>query len=96
MGTVTDPLIDPGGNRGSQPEPTRTRKIKCEFCECELGASGEYMRLSEKAKGLRKAEETIEELNKELGRTRTELEELKRQHQPAPRAANGEVRGLTL
>ena len=54
-------------------ELQRPRKITCEFCECELGSSGEYKKLSDKAKKYRDAEETIERMEAELATLRADL-----------------------
>lgn len=67
------------------PEP-RPRKITCEFCECELGSSGEYKKLSDKAKKFRESEEIIEDLEGTIATLRGEIEDLKnaaREHSPA-------------
>jgi predicted RNase H-like nuclease (RuvC/YqgF family) len=56
----------------------RPKKITCEFCECELGKSGEYVELSAKAKMLRKLKDENEKLEGTLATVRQEVEDLKR------------------
>jgi len=63
------------------PEVPRNRKITCEFCECELGMSGEYKSLSEKAKKLRKLADDNEKLEGTLATVRQEKEDLARRLQ---------------
>jgi hypothetical protein len=72
-----------GSSELPRSEPGRPRKITCEFCECELGNSGEYKRLSEKAKGYRDSDEKIERLQAELMSVRADLATA-RQAVPAP------------
>jgi predicted RNase H-like nuclease (RuvC/YqgF family) len=57
----------------------RPKKITCEFCECELGRSGEYVELSAKAKMLRKLKDENEKLEGTLATVRTQVEDLKRE-----------------
>lgn len=57
--------------------PRSQRNITCEFCECVLAPSGDYIRLSEKAKELRKLEEKIEDLKSQLEKKDREIAELK-------------------
>lgn len=52
------------------------KKVTCEFCECELGQSGEYKKLSEKARKFRKLEEENEKLDGTIATLRTEKEHL--------------------
>lgn len=71
-----DVLNEGGGVPSNDPprnDSGRPRKITCEFCECELGVSGEYKKLSEKAKAYRDSEEKIENLQAELASVRSEL-----------------------
>ena len=56
----------------------RPKKITCEFCECELGRSGEYKQLSETAKRYRKLKDDNEKLEGTLATVRQEVEDLKR------------------
>jgi predicted RNase H-like nuclease (RuvC/YqgF family) len=56
----------------------RPKKITCEFCECELGKSGEYKQLSEAAKRYRKLKDENEKLEGTLATVRQECEDLKR------------------
>lgn len=56
-----DPTPPPGG-----PPPSAPKKIVCEFCACVLAPSGDYVSLSERAKGLRAQEETIAGLNDQI------------------------------
>jgi DNA repair exonuclease SbcCD ATPase subunit len=94
-------VIDAGGGGNTPPpppDPGRPRKITCEFCECDLGNSGEYKKLSDKAKGFREAEETIEKLNATISELRAEITALKAQI-PAPVVGpqpEGARRGITL
>lgn len=76
------------------PEPARAHKVTCEFCECVLGPSGEYVSLSEKAKTLRKQSETIEALREELAeaarlQAETQRERDEARSQLAPKVKRG-------
>lgn len=67
----------------------RPKKITCEFCECELGRSGEYKQLSETAKRYRKLKDENEKLEGTLTTVRQEVEDLKRKLEesaPKPKA----------
>lgn len=85
-------ILEGGG--GGAPTPTVTdapsnrKKITCEFCESELGPSGEYKKLSDKAKKMRDAEETIDANEKLIGELRAENADLKAklaaQNSPTP------------
>lgn len=59
-------------------EIERPKKITCEFCECELGRSGEYKQLSDTAKRYRKLKDENEKLEGTLATVRQECEDLKR------------------
>jgi hypothetical protein len=74
MSSNADPLA---GAAPPSAEPGLRAKTKCEFCECELGKSGEYMRLSDKARKLRKLEEENTALEGTIATLRHENEELK-------------------
>ena len=67
-----DPL-PPGDDAGSGTK----KKVVCEFCECALSASGDVLRIGPKAKEFRSAEETIERLNKQIGKLDEEIAALK-------------------
>lgn len=68
-----DILTPPAPARETESRP---RRIVCEFCESELGPSGEYKHLSDRAKKLRKAEERIDELQAEIVRLNAEISSL--------------------
>ena len=59
------------------PAPTgrRQTEVVCEFCECALTPSGEYIRLSDRAKELRGQGERIEALKAEIAERQTALDE---------------------
>ncbi len=59
-------------------EIDRPKKITCEFCECELGRSGEYKQLSATAKRYRGLKDENEKLENELTAARQQVEELKK------------------
>lgn len=88
MGKLFDIMDPPGGppapSGGGERFPN---KVTCEFCECELGRSGEYKQLSDTAKRYRKLKDENEKLEGELTKTRQEVEELKRKLEAlAPKA----------
>ena len=67
----------------------RPKKITCEFCECELGKSGEYKQLSDTAKKYRKMKDDNEKLEGSLATARQEIEDLKRKiEETAPKPKN--------
>lgn len=86
------PPNEPPAPPAPQPAPGRTRNITCEFCKCTLAPSGDYIRLSEEAKALRKLEEKIVDLKDEIERKNAEIAELKTklsQAQPEPTKRRG-------
>lgn len=70
-----DPTNVGGGNPPAGGTPIK-KDIQCEFCECTLTKGGEYLNLSDKAKKMRKSNETIENLEGQLATLRTEKEDL--------------------
>lgn len=78
-----DPLAG-GGGGNNNPDPPRTRKLKCEFCDTELATSGDYLKLSDKAKKLRGLEEANEKQEAIITSLRTEIETLKARLTPEP------------
>lgn len=78
------------------PAPDPRKKITCEFCECELGMSGEYKQLSDTAKRYRKLKDENEKLEGTLATVRTEVEDLKRKLEEARPKPRTEGRGLAL
>jgi predicted RNase H-like nuclease (RuvC/YqgF family) len=77
MNRLRDVLDTPGGPVHSEPPPNPRRKITCEFCECELGQSGEYKSLSDTAKKYRALKDTNEKLEAELTKVRQDCESLR-------------------
>lgn len=65
------------------PEPApspapRPKQIVCEYCQCQLTPSGEYITLSERAKGLRDQGERIDQLKGDLAAVQADLAEASR------------------
>jgi predicted RNase H-like nuclease (RuvC/YqgF family) len=78
-------------------EDNRPRKITCEFCECQLGKSGEYQSLSDKAKKFRKLADENEKLEGELANARMTIEDMKRKmEEVAPKPEEKKRGGLLL
>lgn len=78
----SDPLGDPAPV--PPPAPSRPGRITCDACECQLAANGGVLTVSEKWKSLSKHQEKIEKLESELGASRAECADLKRQIPPSP------------
>ncbi len=75
-----DPLIPPDDappDTGRPPAPPK-RAIVCEFCECSLTPSGDYVSLSAKAKALRQQEEHIAALNDQISELTDERDQARR------------------
>jgi hypothetical protein len=85
-------VIDPAPPPAPALERDTRGKVTCEFCECELGRSGEYKSLSEKAKKLRKLADDNEKLEGELATARTEREDWKRKYDALTTAPKSETR----
>jgi hypothetical protein len=66
-------------------------KVTCEFCQCVLGPSGEYMQLSPRAKELRAIDDTLSTVREELAASQRDLAEALRERDEA----NAEVRRLS-
>lgn len=77
---MPEPLIPPD-DPAPEPRPTGApaRKIVCEFCECVLAPSGDYVSLSARAKNLRKQEEAISALNDQIGELTDERDAARRE-----------------
>lgn len=74
-----DPLLPPDDPTPEpRPVPGAPKKIVCEFCECVLAPSGDYVSLSAKAKGLRAQEETIAALNDQVSDITSERDQARR------------------
>src|SRR5258708_22346221 len=82
MASYTDPLHNPA------PAPAAALgKLTCEFCECQLTATGDAIKVSDKARGYMKSDEKINELNGTIVTLRNEKEDLQRklnELSPAP------------
>lgn len=74
MGSPADPLLN-----APPPAPAPARsKLICEFCECQLTATGDAVKVSEKARVYMKSNEKIQELEGIIATLRNEKEELQR------------------
>ncbi len=90
------------------PEPTpaaASGKLECEFCKCQLGPSGEYLKLSDRAKELRALEDTLGQTNEKLAASQADLAEALRERDEAraevrqlqnPEDGSRNARGQTL
>ena len=47
-------------------EPKEGKRISCDFCKCSLSPSGDVLKMSDLAKGLRDSADTIEKLQAQL------------------------------
>jgi septal ring factor EnvC (AmiA/AmiB activator) len=57
-------------------EPARGRNVVCEFCESTLAPDGSYLKMGERAKELRKADEKMANLRAEIARLESEVSRL--------------------
>lgn len=63
------------------PEPrVRESRSNCEFCECQLTARGEVLKLSDKAKRFRDHGDREEALTQKISALETELRTLRAEH----------------
>jgi FtsZ-binding cell division protein ZapB len=78
--SVADPLLPPDDPTPDPGRPVAKPKqaIVCEFCECSLTPSGDYVSLSVKAKALRAQEETITALNDQISDLTDERDQARR------------------
>jgi hypothetical protein len=74
MSTNPDPLLN---NNPPAPAPARS-KLTCEFCECQLTATGDAIKVSDKARAYMKSGEKITELEATIVTLRNENEDLRR------------------
>jgi hypothetical protein len=74
-----DPILNPPKDALPEPETKGRRpvRVRCDFCECELGADGGVLKTSEKARTLERAEREINDLQGRLETAKQELEALK-------------------
>lgn len=81
---TTDGLPRPQNEPNPTPESAPpSGKVICEFCECVLGPSGEYMQLSPRAKELRALDDTLSTVRDELAAARSDLAEALRERDDA-------------
>lgn len=74
-----DPLLPPDDPAPDpRPAPGAPKKIVCEFCACVLAPSGDYVSLSDRAKGLRAQEETISALDARVSELTDERDQARR------------------
>lgn len=74
-----DPLLPPDDpTPDPRPAPGAPKKIVCEFCGCVLAPSGDYVSLSDRAKGLRTQEEQISGLNATINDLTDERDQARR------------------
>jgi hypothetical protein len=86
-----DPILNPPKDppADSEPKGRRPIRVRCDFCECELGADGGVLKTSEKARTLERAEREITDLQGRLETAKQELEDLKAPKPPSPEQTNG-------
>ena len=79
-----DPNLPPVGDpepRPPTPIDSRRRKLCCEFCDCELtSATGEVLKMSDKAKAYRDLKEKHEKLQAQLADLEAQHTALKSEH----------------
>jgi len=68
-----DPLLPPDPPEPPDPPAPKRTKLVCEFCECPLAPSGEFLKLSDKAKTFRAQEDRIDQLQADLASLREDL-----------------------
>lgn len=69
---------------GGDPAPVpRSKKITCEFCECSLTPSGEFVGLSEKAKSLRSLSDDLKKALSEAETLRAKITDLEKELEAA-------------
>ena len=68
-----DPLLPPDPPEPVDPPLVRPKRLVCEFCDCALAPSGEFVRLSDKAKTFRTQDDRIDTLNAELASARDDI-----------------------
>ena len=73
-------------NEPTPPPPPGKKPITCEFCACRLSPAGDYLELSDRAKGFRRSEEIIGEKDAEISTLRAEIASLRAQLPPKPDA----------
>jgi hypothetical protein len=59
------------------PTPARRTAVTCEFCRCQLTASGEVLRMSTEAKAFREAADDLATANAEITELEAELTDVK-------------------
>jgi peptidoglycan hydrolase CwlO-like protein len=75
MGDTTGDLIPPTPPTPVPDRTSRTKDVRCQFCESTLTATGEVLRLSERAKALRDFEDDVEDLKRDLAVARQEIDD---------------------
>jgi len=54
------------GREEAPATPKEGKRISCDFCKCSLSPSGDVLKMSDHAKGLRDSNDTIEKLQAQL------------------------------
>ena len=68
----------------SEPEKKSGKRVTCDFCKCSLSPEGDVLKMSDTAKELRDASDTIERLKRDVASVKAELEAEKARTVPAP------------
>lgn len=67
-------LLPPTDPPPAPPEPAgRRRDLRCQFCECSLTATGDVLKMSDRAKALRDFEDDLQDCKRDLADARKEL-----------------------
>lgn len=91
---MSDPLLPPDPTPTPAPA-SAAKKIRCEFCGCQLVTSGEVLEMGEKARSYRDMSEHLTNARADLARVNERIRELETQlatalAPPAPAAQSAE------
>jgi hypothetical protein len=75
MSTEDDRLPPTHDDPPTSAASPRRQRCTCEFCECELTPVGDILKFSDKAKGYRKHDQTVEDLQAKIVALETDLRE---------------------
>jgi len=82
-------IIPPNDPAPTPPAPpTRTNRVTCDFCGCQLAANGDVLRMSDEAKAMQKASHNLSEVKAELSTVQGKLTEAETALAEAKRVAD--------
>ena len=84
---------DPMPRADGDDDAPKSRRLSCEFCECSLSSKGEILRMSARAKELRKLEDAVDALKEKIADRDSAITSLRAELAEAQAAAKAATKG---